>query len=162
MREKEHNHKNEDCSEGGRERCARTALFVDERLRRTTAHWQAATESSEQVRRRECQIFLVSVESSAVLSDEHPTNRSRLDRAQKKASKGERKQFIQVMPVNGRQSQRRQSLRHGANELHAARLEGKRRCGNNTSDYHEERDGLVLEKNLSKDEERQRNSSNQK
>ena len=89
MREKEHNHKNEDCGQGGRERRARTALFVNERLRRTTANRKAAAESSEQVRRSECQIFLVSIESSAVLRGEHSANRGRFDRTEEKAGQGQ-------------------------------------------------------------------------
>jgi len=48
----------------------------------------AATESSEQVRCSQRQIFLVSIESSAVLRCEHSADGGRFDRAEKKAMPG--------------------------------------------------------------------------
>src|SRR6266513_2272345 len=115
MGEKEHNHQDKNRSEGGGERCLRTAFFIDERLRCAAAHWQATTESSEQVRRGECQIFLVSIKSSAVLRSAHSSNRGRFDDAEKKASQGQWKQLVQVTPVKRRKFQRRYSLGHDAN-----------------------------------------------
>src|SRR6266851_1032989 len=66
------------------------------------------------------------------------------------------------MRVNSRQSERRNSLRHGADQLHAACLQGKHRCGHNAADNDKKRDRFVLEKDFSKNEQRQRACSNQK
>src|SRR5690348_12211876 len=110
MREKEHNNKNANCGKGGGEWCARTGVFINERLRSATAHRKAATDSSEQVRRRECQIFLVGIETSTVLRSEHATNRGRFDRTEQKTGERQRKQLVQVLPANGRQSEGWNSL----------------------------------------------------
>src|SRR5690348_5268053 len=109
MGEKEHNYQDKNCSEGGREWCFRTALFIDERLRCAAAHWKAATESSEQVRRSECEIFLVGIESSAMFRGEHSTDCGCFDYTEKKAGQGQWKQFVQVTPVKSRNFQRRYS-----------------------------------------------------
>ena len=49
MGEKEDDDKNEDCSQSGRERRARTALFIDERLRRTATYGKAAADSRDEI-----------------------------------------------------------------------------------------------------------------
>ncbi len=140
----------------------RPALFINERLRRTSADGETATESGSEVRRCERQIFLIGIEPSAVLGDQHSPNRSRFDGAEKETSKGKRKQLVQILPVNGRQSERRNSLRHGSNQLYAVSLERKRRCGDDPSDHDKKRGRFVLEKNFPRDQERQRDSSNDK
>ena len=160
MGEKEHNDENEDCRQSRGERCLRPALFINERLRRTPADGETATESGSEVRRCERQIFLIGIEPSAVLGDEHSPNRGCFDGAEKKTSKGKRKQLVQILPVNGRQPERRNSLRHGADQLYAVCLERKRRCGDDPPDHDKKRDRFVLEKNFSNNEERQRDSSN--
>src|SRR6266550_6668169 len=119
MREKKYDYQNKYCSNSGGQRSARAALFIDQRLRRASAHRKAATQSSSEIRYRERQIFLISVEPSAMLGGKHSANCSRLDRAEKKASKGKRKQIIQVVPMNRRQFERRNSLRDGADQFHA-------------------------------------------
>src|SRR4029077_13156901 len=63
---------------------------------------------------------------------------------------------------NGRNSERRNSLRHGADQLYAVCLERKRRCGGDSADHDKKRDRFVVEKNFSNNEERQRDSSNEK
>src|SRR5439155_5393035 len=66
------------------------------------------------------------------------------------------------MPVSSRQPKRRNSLRHRADQFHPARFQRKRRCGNDASDYNEKRDRLMFEKDFPKNEQRERDSSNQK
>ena len=70
--------------------------------------------------------------------------------------------MIQVVPVNGRNSERRYSLGHGADQFHPVYLQRKHRCSDNASDYNEKRDRFVVEKNFPKNEERERNCSNHK
>src|ERR1700747_848925 len=89
MGEKQHDHQDKNRSESSGERCLRTAIFIDERLRCAAAHWKATTESGAQVRRRQGPIFLISIESSAALRGEHPADRGRFDCAEKKASQGQ-------------------------------------------------------------------------
>src|SRR4030095_4658210 len=102
----------------------------------------------------------MSIESSAVLCDEHSTNGGCFDRTEEKTSKGQRKQFVQIMPVNGRHFERRYSLWHGSNQFHAPRLQRKRRRGNYASYNNEECNWFVFEKNFPKNENGERNSSN--
>src|SRR5438874_7574598 len=56
-----------------------------------------------------------------MLGGKHSANCSRLDCAEKKASKGKRKQIIQVVPMNRRQFERRNSLRDDADQFHLDR-----------------------------------------
>src|SRR6516164_1537474 len=98
MGEKKHNNENEDCRQSGGERCLRSALFINERLRRTAADGKTATESGSEIRRCQRQIFLIGIEPSAVFGDEHSANSGRFDGAKKKTSKGKRKQLVQVLP----------------------------------------------------------------
>src|SRR5215813_12190257 len=102
MGQKEHDNEDKNGSKSGGERCLCAALFIHERLRCASAHGKAATESSEEVRRRQCEIFLVGIEPSAVLGGEHAANRGGFDRAEKKASKGQRQYLVQVVPENSR------------------------------------------------------------
>src|SRR6266576_2656976 len=123
MREKKSDYQNKYCSNSGGQRSARTALFIDQRLRRAAAHRKATTEPGNEIRCRKRQIFLISVESSAMLGGKHSANCSRLDCAEKKASKGKRKQIIQIVPMNRRQFERRNSLRDDADQFHAVGLQ---------------------------------------
>src|SRR4029077_13786530 len=161
-REKKYDNKNDNCRKGGGERCACAAFFINQRLRRATANGKAATESSEQVRSSECQIFLISIEPSAVLRSEHSPNRGRFDCAEKKAGQGEWQELVQILPVDGRQFERRNSLWHGADQLYAVCLERKRRCGDDSPDHDEKRDRFVFEQNFPKKQYRQRACPNQK
>src|SRR5260370_22660791 len=111
MGEKENDYKNEDCRQRIGERRACAGLFINERLRRTPADGETAAESGSEVRRCERQIFLIGIEPSAGLGDEHSPNRGCFDGAEKKTSKGKRKQLVQILPVNARQPYRPNSLR---------------------------------------------------
>jgi hypothetical protein len=62
--------------------------------------------------------------------------------------KSEGKQLVQVIPVSRGHSERRNSLRFGTDQFHAACLQRKRRCGDDVCDYNEKRDRLVREKNF--------------
>src|SRR5438552_79735 len=162
MREKENDDKNEDCRQRTGERCACAGLFIDEGLRGAAADGKAAAQSGDQIRRREREIFPISVEPPAMFSDKHSTDGRRLDRAKKKTGKGKGKQIIEVMPVNRRQFERRNSLRHGADQFQAARFQRKRRRRDDSSDDDDKRDGFVFEEDFSKNKQRQRDSSNEK
>ena len=70
--------------------------LVDQRLRRSAAYWKTSTQSGEQVRRSERQIFLIGIEPSAVFRGEHSPDRGRFDRAEKKASQRQWQQLVQV------------------------------------------------------------------
>jgi len=84
VREKEHDYKNEARSERSGERCARTALFINERLRRTPADGETATSPAARFDAASARFFLIGIEPSAVLGDEHPADRGRFDRAEEK------------------------------------------------------------------------------
>src|SRR5215472_2284463 len=162
MGEKKYHCEDNHGGKSSRKRRLCTALFIYERLRRTAANRKTGTKSRSEVRHRERQIFLIGIEPTAMLGDKHPANRRRLHGAEEKASERERKQLIQVIPINGRQSERRNSLWYGANQFHAACLQRKRRCSDNASDHDEKRNRFMVHKNFTKDEECKRESSNEK
>src|SRR6266446_347699 len=66
------------------------------------------------------------------------------------------------MPLNRRQFERRNSLGHGADQLHAVGLQEERRGRHDSSDDEEQRDRFVFEENFSNNKQPQRDSSNQK
>src|SRR5262249_38503546 len=97
-----------------------------------------------------------------MFGNEHSADRSCFDRAEEKAGERERQQFIQVMPVNRRQFEGRNSLRPRANQLHATCFECEHRCSDDGTYDNEKRDWFVWEKDFSKNEKPKRDPSNQK
>ena len=116
MREKEDNDQNEDRSQGVESgvRAPLYSLTSDCDIPPLTGK---PPPSPAKVRNCERQIFLVGVEASAVLGDEHSPNRGRFDGTKKKAGEGKRKQLVQIIPVNRWHSERRNSLRHGRQSI---------------------------------------------
>src|SRR5262245_38628413 len=123
MGEKNYDYENEYRGKGRGKRCTRSALLVDKRLRCTAAHRKTAAQPGSKVRRCKRQIFLIGIESSAMFRGKHSANGSCFDGAEEKTSKGQRKQLVQVVPINSRQFERRKSLRHGANQFYTVCLE---------------------------------------
>ena len=60
-----------------------------------------------------------------MLGREHATDGGRFDRAEQEAGERQRQQLVQVGPLNRGEAERRQSLRHVAQQLHAARVEAE-------------------------------------
>ena len=88
--------------------------------------------------------------------DKHSADGGSFDRAQEKAGKGERQELIEIIPVNCRHSHRRQSLRHIAEEFHAACIERKDGRSDNGANYNEKSHRFVFYKKLSQNEHCQR------
>src|SRR5260370_39129805 len=99
MGEKENDYKNEDCRQRIGERRACAGLFINERLRRTPADGETATEAGREVRRCERQIFLIGIEPSAVPGDQHSPNSSCFAGAERKTSTAQRKPLVTIVPV---------------------------------------------------------------
>src|SRR5215467_1755591 len=112
MRQEQHYNKKAGRSDGSRKRSARAAGLVDQRLRQTSAYRKPATDCSRKVRNSEGEVFLISVEATAMFGDEHSPNRSRLDCAKKKAGGGDRNKLVQIIPGQRRQLKRWNALRH--------------------------------------------------
>src|ERR1700758_1054271 len=66
------------------------------------------------------------------------------------------------MPVNRGEPDRRQSFRHSAEKFYAAHFKRKRESGDDSPDNYKQCDRLVLEKNLSSDQQGKRNSPDEK
>ena len=160
MREEQHHHQNDPGGEGARQRRARAAAFVDERLRHAAADRETAAQSGGEIGRGEREEFLVGVEPAAMFGGEHAADGGRLHRAEQKTGERQRQQFVQIRPVNRGESEGRQSLRHFAQQLHPARFQAEPARSHNAADHDEQRHGFVLEKNLPEHEHGQRGASN--
>src|SRR5262249_40383723 len=111
--------------EQGGKRGARTATFIDQGLRQTSAQGETAAESSNEIRSPKCQKFLACIKPSAVLGCEHAANRRRFHRAKNKAGKRQRQQIVQIGPMNSGRSDGWQALWHFAKEFYSARIQGQ-------------------------------------
>lgn len=89
----------------------------------------------------------------------HATDGRGLYDAKKKAGDRQRKQFLQITPINGRKSNCGQSLRDVAKKLHPSRFQRKNCGGNDTANHDEKRDRFVFQKNLTKNQNRERDSA---
>ena len=115
------------AAKSARQRRARAAALVDQRLRHAAADGKAAAEPGGEVRGREREELLVRVEPAAVLGGEHAADGGRLHGAEQEAGQRQRQQLVQVGPAARGQPDRRQPLRHLAEQLHAARVEPEQR-----------------------------------
>ena len=91
------------------------------------------------------QQLLVGVEPVAVLLAEHPANRGGLDSGEHEARERNRQEVVQLLPAHVGQPQRRQALRHVAEQRDALRLEIERPRREHARDHHEEGDRPMLQ-----------------
>ena len=115
--EKERDDEDDARGDQARERRARAAAFVDERLRHAAADREALADAGGEIRAGEGEQFLVAVEPVAVLLGKHPSDRRRLDRAEEEARERQRHQLAHfgLMHVGQRRHrQRRAALRRAA------------------------------------------------
>ena len=89
--EEERDDENDPRGDQARERGARAAAFIDQRLRHAAADRKTLADARRQIRPGESEKLLVAIEAIAMFLGKHPPDRCRLDRAEEKTGERQRK-----------------------------------------------------------------------
>ncbi len=154
--EEHHHYERDERRHQAGKRGAGAGRFVDQRLRHAAAHRESGAEARGEIGGPERQEFLRGVESIAVLGGEHAPDRRGLDGREHEARHGQRQDLVDVRASDRGQRRHRQTLRHDAEQRHAAFVQVHHAGGDDAADHDEQRHGAVLQNGLAEQEEEKR------